>query len=101
MEQGQKKPRKLFAKQGYYVYQNMLTGDDIDIVYTTGVAGGGGHCYWRKIQGRVPSNVHRNGTLSKFKNGWTTLQWNCVPGKRDIHNYTYYANCPKGFNDWK
>ena len=76
-----RKPR-IMPKEGYYVYKNKLTGPDVDVVYTTGVAGKGGHMYYRVMQGSVW--------------GWSMLLWTCVPGKQGIGAYTYYPQCPPG-----
>ena len=70
-------------KEGYYVYHNVLAGDFVDVVYTTGVAGKGGHMYYRVMQG---DNW-----------GWCKLLWTCVPSVAEAAaSYTYYENCPPG-----
>jgi hypothetical protein len=70
---------------GYYVgpKYTFSNGPSLDIVYTTGVAGKGGHKYWR-----YPDN-HLDDLDNLEK--WNTLLWTCVPGKERIKNYTYYA----------
>jgi len=112
------KPRApIAAKLGYYVYKNILTGDDISVIYSTGVKGGGGHCYWDKTNGELPDmtlaqkmakNPNYRPTMGdvdtrppKFKHGWTTLLWSCVPSKARLPDYTYYATCPAQIPDWK
>ena len=97
-EHGGKPNKPLYAKRGYYVYNNILSGPNVDVVYTTGMRGGGGHCYYRIMQGIVPNPAH---TMGGYKNGWTTLLWTCVPGKSRIGNYTYYSTCPKQIQDWR
>jgi hypothetical protein len=68
---------------GYYVYQNILSGPDADVTYTTGIAGRGGHKYYRVMGGSTY--------------GWCTLLWSCVPGLKDLAaNYTYYPTLPPG-----
>jgi hypothetical protein len=82
---------------GYYVYHNQLSGPSIDVVYTTGVRGGGGHCYYRVTAGQLPSSHFQNGKPKKFANGWTTLTWTCVPAADELKNhYTYYKTLPPG-----
>lgn len=73
-------------KEGYYVYKfdpEFDTPGDIDVIYTTGIAGKGGHMYYRIEDG---DNW-----------GWNILTWTCVPDIKDMEkNYDYYETLPKG-----
>ena len=62
--------KRQMPKKGFYVYDNNFTGDLVDVVYTTGVSGKGGHRYFR------------SGIINT--SGWVTLLWTCVPGKDEI-----------------
>ena len=74
---------RIMPKEGYYVYENRLKGKEIEVIYTTGVAGKGGHMYYRVFEGEDSE--------------WVTLTWTCVPGLKNLaDNYTYYDTLPKG-----
>ena len=75
-----KKVREMPA-EGYYVYTDPYPDTDCEVVYTTGIAGKGGHMYYRILNGDVW--------------GWATLLWTCVPSVKDAKRlYTYYKECP-------
>ena len=60
------------------------------IVYTTGVRGGGGHKYWRDYGSNLTKNIPMN------VNQWASLLWTCVPGKAEIaSDYIYEAAAHK------
>jgi hypothetical protein len=61
---------------GYYVL--VKYPPDYEVIYTTGIAGKGGHKYWRPDWATLedPST-------------WCTLLWSCVPGKKNIADYIY------------
>lgn len=62
---------------GYYVWQNILKGPDVFIVFTTGFKYGGGHCYFQYGK-------------------WDKLIWSHIPDADDLrNNYTYYKDRPK------
>ncbi len=68
-------------KEGFYVLKSEFEVEpgDIDIIYTTGIAGKGGHMYYRKLFGEDW--------------GWSTLMWTHVPSIKDAEdNYIYYKN---------
>jgi len=77
-----KKVRQM-PKAGFYVRNVDPEWDrpgDIDVIYTTGIPGKGGHMYYRILFGTIPDS-------------WATLTWTCVPGLKDMEkNYTYYEN---------
>ena len=53
-----------------------------EITYTTGNRGGGGHRYIRfdlDSDRNVPSDLDK----------WATLQWSCVPGKKELPELFY------------
>lgn len=68
---------------GTSIHGNQYTIEG-QIVYTTGVRGGGGHKYWRDYMGNakkvIPLNV----------NQWATLMWTCVPGKDELASDYFY-----------
>ena len=74
------KTKRKMPPKGFYVYDNILEGDEVNVIYTTGVPGGGGHKYYRP----------------KYGSGWSTLLWTCVPGKEEIKLHTYYPELPPG-----
>ena len=78
-------------KEGYYVSNPDPEWDepgDIDVIYTTGIPGKGGHMYYRILFGHT--------------SGWATLTWTCVPGiKKLAENYTYYPDLPPGIPEKK
>lgn len=79
---GRMKARPM-PKQGYYVYKNRLTGNNVNVVYTTGVPGKGGHMYYRVFNGN--------------NWGWSKLLWTCVPSVEEAAmDYTYYPELPTG-----
>ena len=99
-----KKSRQM-PQAGYYVYAAKYIGnypnwklekvpggflpgsdaDDINIIYTTGIPGKGGHKYYR-IMGGDTSDA-----------GWATLLWSCVPGIEEIERqWVYYPELPPG-----
>lgn len=75
-------PREMPAK-GFYVYENVLTGQNVDVVYTTGQRGGADHKYYRVMGGVIW--------------GWSKLLWTCVPCiKKMQEHYTFYPELPPG-----
>ena len=77
-------------KAGYYVglpiVDKNIYGNEYriegQIIYTTGVRGGGGHKYWnnQKAGDHVPPD----------HNKWASLLWTCVPGQKELdNNYIY------------
>jgi len=81
---------RIMPKQGYYVYMNQLTGTFVDVFYTTGVRGGGGHKWYRFDNGQCGTRDPKTGS------DWAVLLWTCVPGKERMKDYTYYSNLPPG-----
>lgn len=77
-----KKTRQM-PKKGYYRYKEPAEDGDVNIIYTTGIPGKGGHMYYRIMMGK--------------EWGWCTLLWTCVPGIKDMNeNYEYSETCPDG-----
>ena len=66
------KPKRKMPPLGYYVGQGQ-------IIFTTGMRGGGGHKYWR-FGGR-----DENATIEN-KETWATLLWSCVPNMTELQN---------------
>jgi len=76
-----KKVRQM-PTEGYYVYNNNFDfrKGEVDIIYTTGVAGKGGHMYYRIMDGHNPKDSE-----------WAILTWTCVPGIQKLkEQFTYY-----------
>lgn len=89
-----KKLRQM-PKAGFYVMPptdvtvldnpNNIIETEGEIIYTTGIRGGGGHKFLRL-------SYVNDGELNCIPNDlktWPTLQWSCVPGKDEIKKYTY------------
>ena len=77
-------PRQM-PKAGYYKWKEPMPGDPshVEVVYTTGVRGKGGHMYYRVMLGTIW--------------GWCKLQWTCVPSVADMaQDYDYYPELPPG-----
>ena len=73
---------RVMPTEGYYVYNNNFDyrKGEVDIIYTTGIAGKGGHMYYRIMRGDKRNDNH-----------WATLTWTCVPGIDKLKkDYTYY-----------
>lgn len=83
-------------KAGFYVrppsFGKILQGPQMfrtsgNIVYTTGVTGGGGHKMWR---GPVDSTEWPEVLPTSINDFWT-LQWSSVPGKNELSQEYRYA----------
>src|SRR3990167_10663684 len=94
-------PRQM-PKAGFYVrpkiivitiHGEVLPPFDEEILYTTGIRGGGGHKYCRDM--RRPNDPpcgcpNDHDPLTSPMEQWATLLWSCVPGKKELEeDYTY------------
>ena len=88
-----RKPRTM-PKAGFYVrpmtvvttiHGKVLPPNDCEIIYTTGIRGGGGHKYCRQM-----SSLDPDISTVPF-NQWATLLWTCVPGANEMAKDYHYA----------
>lgn len=63
--------------EGFYVLTKYRP--HFSIIYTTGIAGKGGHKYWRNTLKSFPESL----------NDFYTLLWSCVPGEKSIKDYQF------------
>ena len=84
---------RVMPQEGYYVNNDPSFPE---VIYTTGIAGKGGHKYCRDW-----NNFGNSSTKEPTKFLWATLLWSCVPSIKELaSSYTYYKHfddIPKEF----